>query len=145
MSVSVENVMRYVNNFFDRACYHGAFSVSGGGINLPVHLPDNAWIAISGSMCHDGVHEMYSEYALPTPDEEFTGTVYVLCPPASFLELCKQIAEYDEKTPVGALQSESFGNYSYTRANGQNGVKTWQEAFAMQLRPYRRMFTEVEV
>ena len=143
MAVCVENVMRYVNNFFERAGYSGEFVISGGMITLPVALPDHVWIAISGSLYHDGVHEMQSQYDLPAPDETFTGNVFILNPPAAFLELCKSIAEYDAKTPVGAYQSESFGNYSYTRASGQNGVKTWQEAYAMQLRPYRRMFTEV--
>lgn len=145
MAVQVENVMRHVNNFFDRARYTGHFFISGGKITLPMELPEKTWIAISGSMWHDGVHELQSPYDLPAPDEEFDGTVYILHPPASFLDLCKSIAEYDEKTPVGAFMSESFGSYSYTRTGGQNGVKTWQEAYALQLRPYRRMFTEVEV
>lgn len=145
MAVCVEQVMRSVNHFFDRACYQGTFTITGGRIALPLDLPDNAWIAISGSMFHDGVHEMHSDHALPAPDEAFTGKVYILHPPQAFLELCRQIDAYDEKTPAGALQSESFGNYSYTRASGANGVKTWQEAFAAQLRPYRRMFTEVDV
>lgn len=145
MAVTVGSVMRTVNNFFERVRYEGQFTIEGGRISLPVDLPDHAFIAIIGSAFHDGVHDMHTDYALPAPDETFNGIVYVLQPPVGFLMLCEEIAKYDEKTPVGALQSESFGNYSYTRASGQNGVKTWQEAFAAQLRPYRRMFTEVGV
>jgi hypothetical protein len=42
------------------------------------------------------------------------------------------------------LQSESFGEYSMTRASGKNGgLLTWDEQFQDALTPYRRMFSEV--
>ena len=77
------------------------------------------------------------------PNETFDGCIWLLYPPRDFLALCEQIAEFETKTPVGALQSESLEGYSYSRASGKNGLLTWQEAFASRLRPYRRMFSEV--
>jgi hypothetical protein len=41
---------------------------------------------------------------------------------------------------VGALQSEAFGAYSYTRANGKGD---WLEAYIAYLTHYRRMFVGV--
>lgn len=144
--VTVEAVMRQVNNFFERARYEGAFSISGGVLNAAESLPVGSWVAIEGSLLHDGVHQLTEGYKLEGADEEFCGRVWVLAPPAHFLEICRQIAEYDSKNPVGAMQSESFGTYSYTRQSGQNGgPKGWQEAFASMLTPYRRMYTEVRI
>ena len=63
-----------------------------------------------------------------------------------FQQLCEEIAQFIEKTPKGAYQSETFDDYSYTRAGGKSGgVLTWQEHFSAQLSEYRRMFTEVSV
>ena len=61
----------------------------------------------------------------------------------AFVELANRIAEYATKTPITAVVSETFGAYSRTLAQGKNGVLTWQEAFANEINPYRRMFTEV--
>lgn len=144
--VTMEAVMRQVNNFFERAYYDGAFFVAAGKLTLPEALPDGSWVAITGSLYHDGVHQLTADYQLEGPDEEFTGRVWLLFPPPSFVALAKEIAEFATKTPAGAFQSESLGEYSYTRATGKNGgLMTWQEAFAGRLMPYRRMFTEVKV
>ena len=143
MAVTVEDVMRECRNFFVKAHYEGEFEISGGTLKLPETLPESAFIAVTGSAYHDGVHQMAD--AFDTPDEVFTGRVYILHPPKDFLEICKEIAVYDEKNPVGAFQSESFGEYSYQRAGVQTGLKTWQSAMQQKLNAYRRMFTEVEL
>lgn len=143
---TVEAVMRQINNFFERAYYDGAFLIADGVITLPESLPAGSWIAIQGSLYHNGVHQLTDDYKLDGPDEEFNGRVWLLFPPAHFLNLCEQIAEFDEKTPAGAFQSEALGEYSYSRATGKNGgLLTWKEAFKDELMPYRRMFTEVSV
>ena len=42
------------------------------------------------------------------------------------------------------MQSESFGDYSYTRATAQGGAQGWQTAFRQRLDVYRRMYAEVD-
>lgn len=144
--VTVEDVMQKVNNFFERAWYEGTFSISGGVLDVAETLPAGSWVAIEGSLLHDGVHQLTEGYKLEGADEEFSGRVWVLAPPAHFLELCKQIAEYDSKNPVGAMQSESFGTYTYTRQSGRNGgAAAWQDVYASLLTPYRRMYTGVRI
>lgn len=140
MKVSIAAVMRHVRNYFERGFIDGEFTVSGGVLTP---MPRAPYVAISGSVWHDGVFRV--DQLRETPEETFTGRVWALHPPDDFVQLCEEIAAYDEKNPAGALQSESFGEYSYTRASGQSGVIGWQGVFAQRLTPYRRMFTEVGV
>lgn len=140
MAVSIAAVMRHVRNFFERSFIEGEFTVSGGVLNP---MPQAPYVAIEGSAYHDGV---YRADELPKDtDETFTGRVWALHPPKDFVALCEEIAAYDEKNPASAMQSESFGEYSYTRMGGQSGVIGWQGVFAQRLIPFRRMFTEVGV
>lgn len=149
MNVSVGQVMRNVNNYFESGYRATSYTITGGSISPDDLLAPGMWIAITGSIFHDGVWQLDEWLGLKdlphsVPDETFYGRVYFLHPPADFLALCERIAEFDRKTPVGGLQSESFGEYSMTRASGKNGgVLAWQEAFADALRPYRNMFSEV--
>lgn len=142
MTDTIAAVMRHTRNYFERARIEGSISVSGGMVS-PV--PAAPYVYISGSLYHDGAHKVEAGAIAEsdTQDETFTGTVWLLHPPADFLLLCDEIATYCEKNPAGSMQSESLGEYSYTRASGSNGVLTWQQAFADQLRPYMHMFTEV--
>lgn len=149
MIVSVGQVMRNINNYFESGYRATSYTIAGGSLSPGDLLAPGMWIAITGSVFHDGAWRMDERLGLKdmpnsTPDETFYGRVWFLHPPAEFLETCKKIAEFAKKTPAGGLQSESFGEYSMTRASGKNGgVLTWQEAFADDLRPYRKMYTEV--
>lgn len=147
MSVTVADVMRHLNNFFETGYRKTEFSITGGVLSPGECLHPGSYIAIEGSLFHNGVWKMGKNLTLSeneSPDETFCGKVWFLCPPRDFLNLCTEIAEFAEKTPVGAFESESFGEYSYTRSKGKNGgVLSWQEAFEKRLVPYRKMFTEV--
>lgn len=140
MAVSIAAVMRHVRNYFERGCVEGEFTVSGGVLSP---APAARYFAIEGSMYHDGV---YREGELKeSPAETFSGKVWTLCPPDDFIALCAEISAFDDNNPAGAMQSESFGEYSYTRMGGADGAPGWMRVFANQLHPYRRMFTEVGV
>lgn len=145
MAVSIAAVMRHVRNFFTRGYIDGEFTVSGGVLTP---APLSPYAAITGSAFYDGVYSMTDPLPEGKP-ETFTGRVWLLHPPDDFVRLCEQISQYDDKNPVGAMQSESFGEYTYRRPvvgmNGSGGLASWQTAFAIHLMPYRRMFTEVDV
>lgn len=149
MNSSVGQIMRSINNFFESGYRATSYTVKGGKLLPDDLLAPGMYIAITGSIFHDGAWKLGEGLTLldlpeGNPDETFYGRVWFLHPPREFLETCKAIAEFAQKTPVGGLQSESFGEYSMTRANGKNGgILTWQEAFADALTPYRRMYTEV--
>lgn len=143
MTNTIAAVMRHIRNYFERECYEGEITITGGVVSPRINAP---FAFIQGSAYHDGVKRMISGVIENNnaPDETFTGRVWYLHPPDDFLALCGKIAEYEAKTPVGALVSESLEGYSYSRATGRNGgVQEWQDAFAARLAPFRRMFTEV--
>lgn len=156
MTVSIAAVMRLVRNYFERECIEGSFAISGGVLEP---MPDAPYIAISGSARHDGVFPasalsgeltgdelcgLIKHDIVPGKDETFDGKVWGLHPPDDFLALCEEISAYEDKNPIGAPQSESFGAYSYTRPSvGGTAGNGWEAAFSGRLLPYRRMFTEV--
>lgn len=142
MAVSVAAVMRHVNNYFSQTRIDSTFSISGGTLTP---APTCRYVYIEGSALHDGVYQITGGKlvgAEETADETFNGSVFTLNPPRDFLELCDEIAEFDTKCPMGSLQSESFGDYSYTRGNDSGaGSGGWAGVFKARLNQYRtRMF-----
>lgn len=144
MAVSIDDVMRFCCNFFERGYRDGEFVLSDNTLSPTV---DGGYVYISGSKHSDGAYRLGVSGQLLTDatleDETFAGRVWALCPPPAFLALYEEIKAYEEKNPAGSLQSESFGAYSYSRSSGSNGTTTWQEAFSGRLACFRRMFTEV--
>lgn len=135
---SIGSVMRHCRNYFEIGYADDTFEISGGVLShRALH---GGYYAIAGSKFNDGVHA--PDDALT--DETFTGRVWLLNPPSRFVDLCRRIDEYEEKNPVGALQSESFGGYSYSRASDPSGgAATWQTAFKRELGDYQKLFSEV--
>lgn len=138
MAVTIADVMRHCNNYFEREAVDGDFVITGDGVLSPA--VDAPYIAITGSAHHDGVYA--AGETLGAPQEAFTGRVWVLSPPKSFIELCSEIAAFAAAHPAGSPVGETFGGYSYTR---RAGTEVWAGAFSAALRPYMRMFTEVGV
>lgn len=146
MTASVGSVMRYCRNYFEVGYVDGTFRITGNalhGAGDGVH-----WVYISGSIMHDGVWEICNGYLTGRSvdgldDEEFDGRVWLLAPTMEFIDLCKEIQEYEKKNPLGSFASESFGEYRYTRRFAADGRTDWQSTFAAQIAPYVRMYTEV--
>ena len=140
MTVKVSDVMREINHAFPKARWHGSFTLSDGKLAIDELLPGD-WIAVHGSDHMDGVHHLDEAGRIPDArDERFTGAVWLLAPSADFLRLCEEIGAWAE-AQRGAVRSERFGAYSVEYQTGQ--AEDWRSAFAAQLRPYRRMWTEV--
>lgn len=140
MSVTVAAIMRQINNHFVSGYLDASFAVEGGYLTPAPAAP---FVYITGSMLHDGVWECKGGQLVgdDAADESFTGRVWLLKPPREFLALCEEIAQYDAKRPAGAVQSESFGEYSYSL--GAAAAGGWSSVFAARLTPYRKMFAEV--
>lgn len=137
--------MRHINNFFeDPKPLHGEWSIEDGVLSPTDGITDGQYIFISGSTHNDGVHRVADGVLNPVPhDERFVGDVWLLRPDASFLRLCAEIGKFVSNTPVMPKASETFGAYSYTAIQTENGVLTWQKRYEKELAPYRHMFTEV--
>ena len=152
MAVTVSAVMRECNHYFVGSFLDAEFKIQGGAIETTVGLRLDAialagqYVAISDSVLNDGAYLVKENYTLDgLRDETFDGRLHMLHPSRDFLDLCESIAEFDTKTPVSVVASENIGNYGYAKATGQSGaVLGWEEAFAAKLRPYRRMFSDLE-
>lgn len=146
MAVSIAAVMRHCRNYFETGYIDGTFRITG---NVLPDVLGARFVCISGSNMHDGVWEVADGFLTGRSveglkDEEFDGRVWLLAPPVDFLELVKTISEYEEKNPVTALASESFGGYSRSwNGQGKPSEQVSLCVFATSLAPYKRMFTEV--
>lgn len=141
MAVSIGSVMRHCRNYFQRGYIDGEFHIADGAFEFPA-LADANYIAISGSAHNDGVHHL-GDVRDKLIDETFTGRVWMLYPPKSFVDLCAEISEYDDKNPAGAYVSESFGEYSYSRGVKDGKINDWQAAFFSRLAAFQLLRSEV--
>lgn len=127
-------VMRYLRNFFATTTYYsGEFSVVEGVINPP--LNDGQYFLIEGSKYNNGVYKVGEDLT----DESFYGVITLLAPPKSFLETVDAIEKFESENVKSPFTSESFGGYSYTKAQGKNGPITWKEVFADELSVWRKI------
>ena len=148
-------VTKEINNFFEDGYIDADFSIADDGTITPsAGILPGQYICITGSTFHDGVFRVLDgklqikQSGNTDPAETFTGRVWTLHPPGSFLHICEMIEAYQRASEksVGPYTSESFGGYSYTKATtSTGGIATWQEAFACQLAKWRHMFTEVDL
>lgn len=142
MAVTIGSVMRHCRNYFERGYFDGEITIENGAVTS-LALADGRYIAISGSAYNDGVYRLGAD---AMTDETFTGRVWLLSPPTSFVALAQEISAWDAQNTSGAYTSENFGNYSYTKASdGAGGVATWQSVFAARLRAYQLLTSEVMI
>ncbi len=141
MTIKVSDVMRHVRNHFISHSICAAWNHTGGTLTPSDQLHPGQWIAVTGKDAPAGVYQLDEQGGIPClEDSAWTGTVFLLNPPADFIRLCGDIACWAEANPDPAVTAEKLGEYSVSR----RGL-TWQEAFAPALAPYQRMFTEVQV
>lgn len=150
--VTVGDLMRECRNYFEYAGEAGTFTIANGVLSPMRELFKDRYVAVRGSACSDGVYYCEANGALSdgTDDDPqdctFTGEVWALNPPKRFIDLAAEATAIEEKNPAGGMQSESFGEYSYTKAGGKNGgAVTWQQAMADSLRPYKRLLPKLGV
>lgn len=139
-----------LRNWFDRnqPKYYGEFTIENGVLILSgdMSLKDGQYFRVIGSALNDGVHK-YGVYGDSLTDEEFTGTVWAMAIPPSVVDLAKEIGDWIDKygdVMTSPFSSESFGGYSYTKAQGYANsgggmLSTWQSVFADRLNRYRKI------
>lgn len=139
----LEEVLRYVNNRFERSCVSGRFAIDGGALDVPGAL-EGQYVWLEGSALNDGLHLCPLE---DLADEEFDGRAWLLAIPRPLVDLAEEIEAWcddNAKAIGGPYQSESFGGYSYTKATGgaqgnETPAAAWQLQFGARLRPYRKL------
>lgn len=116
----------------------GRFTVTGGTIDLP-WLVDGQYFRITGSVFNDGVHQ-YPVAGLT--DESFVGAVWAMAVPPDVVALADEISAWEAKyreAVESPYQSESFGGYTYTKADASEGGLTWEKVFRGRLNRWRKL------
>lgn len=139
----IEQICAFIHNFFYGDRYSGTFTISGGTMTVP-GLLTGQYFRICGSRMNDGVYQ-YPPSGLT--DETFTGVVWDMRPPKSFLDLVSEITTWQTRygaVTSGPYQSESFNGYSYSKgtatdASGKSVPVTWQTTFGSRLNEWRKL------
>lgn len=86
--------------------------------------------------------------SLALTDEEFEGDIWLMAIPKTFLDLAKEIEEWEAvngkagSEAMSPFTSESFGGYSYSKGtssgNGGNS-SSWQGVFGSRLNIWRKI------
>lgn len=129
----------------DKYIHSGVYVIADGQIQSLPFLKPGQYYRIVGSTFNDGVWK-YGDTETALVDEEFTGTIWEMFVPPDFLDLVKDIEDWNANNAQALdspYQSESFGGYSYTLKSGASGGETdgafgWQSQFAGRLQKYRR-------
>lgn len=135
----LEAMLTHLHNWFPvrNGKHAGAFVIASGVLSTDIGLVSGQYYRIMGSVFNDGLHCAGDGEALT--DEEFTGEVWALAIPKAVQELAEEIAAWLENNPETDKTSESFGGYSYSRAqNASGGAGGWQAAFSGRLNAWRR-------
>lgn len=135
--MNIESVMAECNNYFAASTPHSSeWKIEDGAIELPF-LANGQYFRIEGSVFNDGVYC----YPSQLEDEIFYGRITPLAVPKAFIDLCEEITAFEAASVgIGPYTSESFGGYSYQKAAGAGGGGiTWQEAFRVKLRRWRKI------
>ena len=146
METLMDEVLDSIHNYFVDTIHEGKFVIENGTLEADF-LKENQYFRIIGSTFNDCV------YKYPTTDlidEEFSGAVWAMRVPPSFIALLSEIEAWidkydgDDSTLNSPFTSESFNNYSYSKASGTNSDGSyapisWQNIFAKRLDRWRKL------
>lgn len=150
----ITEVCLYLKNWFDwnQPKYYGKFKIENGVLisasNKDMSIATGQYFRVIGSVFNDGVYKYGTEEFVE--DEEFTGAIWLMAVPKTFLDLVKEISDWQSEygsvssSNMSPFQSESFGGYSYSKASGSgNGsdsiVPTWKSVFRDRLWRYKKI------
>lgn len=140
----ISEVCQNLKNWFIRDesdIKFGVFTVDGCTVSPSIEILPGQYFRIVGSVLNDGVYRF--DHALNLRRETFNGSIWLMCVPPDFEKLISEIEAWESKNGASALspyQNESFGGYSYSKANGSDGnPMTWNRAFAGRLAKWRKI------
>lgn len=140
--MALEDYCAELKNYFidgDKDIHAGKYTISNSAITLDF-LDTNQYFRICGSKFNDGVYQYKN--GLQLTDEVFKGAIWSMSVPPSFLEIVEEADGYILAHPnAKAIQSESFGGYSYTISNNNN-ISTFSylpNSIATKLNRYRKL------
>ena len=144
MEKELTDICAYLNNYFWRTKRDVKINIVGGTFSVDF-LKEGQYFRIVNSDFNDGV---WKYPATGMKDEQFTGSIWSMAVPSAVIDLAVNIKAWRDKYEapgsemLSPFNSESFGNYSYSKGSASAGTtnpNSWQTVFAAQLAPYRRL------
>lgn len=140
----LEQILRLIKDYFIREVWSGNFVISEGMVSDIDFLKEGQYFKIYGSDLNDGV---YQYPAKNLHDEEFKGEIWALSIPKEVLDIAKDVDDWVAKysdVMYSPYSSESFGGYSYSKAQGYTStgggmLSTWESVFASRLNQWRKV------
>ncbi len=147
-------IFQYLRNWFVREKIFSSFTIVSGVLSrsdgTPLPLLDGQYFRIIGSALNDGVHRFGDDSDTLYDEPQFSGAVWAMAVPPALDKLADEIAAWMEKyggvdsENMSPFSAESFGGYSYTKAQGYASagggmLNSWQSVFAMRLAPWRKI------
>lgn len=147
----------YCNNFFLKDyigltdIYKGEFEINGGSFVSPdFTLKNSQYFRITGSDLNNGVWCNTAESLEQLQDETFSGQVWLMSVPRSFIKLCENVDAWRNKyeaagsanmSPYQAESVQGVYNYSKGSTGGTSGgaAVTWQAQYSKFFSAYRRI------
>ena len=141
----LSELCKELNNWFCAKKYFDTFTIENGVLIVP-ELQNDQYFRIVGSIFNDGVYQYPAE---GLKDETFDGAVWAMAIPAEVIALSEEIDEWKTKyagvdsVAMSPFQSESFGGYSYSKADGAGGdgntAGDWRSVFGSRMNNWRRV------
>ena len=127
-------------NWFDVSRHIGEFTITDGTLvtSGSQFSPYTDYIRIVGSHKNDGVVAVNDILQ----NEEFNGAIWELAIPKAVLELVDKINGWEQKNQSvidSPYQSESFGEYSYSKSSGTDGALSWKSQFKNELLRWKKI------
>ena len=148
MEKTLTEMCDYLNNYWWRKKIAGKFVITNGSISID-GIQNNQYFRVIGSVFNDGVHKYPTSTMV---DEEFDGYVWLMAVPPTAVSLASDIDSWKElygsadSAAMSPFDSESFGNYSYSKssggsdsASGSANPNSWQSAFSDRLDHFRKL------
>ena len=145
MEKELTDICEYLNNYFWRVKRDVKITISNHTFEVDFLQPGQ-YFRIVNSTFNDGVHKYPATDLI---DEEFEGSIWSMVVPQTIIDLSAKIKEWRDKYEsaesemLSPFNSESFGNYSFSKgssaAGGTTNPNSWQSVFSTQLAPYRRL------
>ena len=139
----LEQILDFIHNYFVTEEHKGTFVIENGYVRDIDFLISGQYFKICGSALNDGVYKYPASNLL---DEEFSGEIWAMAVPTAVIKISKEISDWMDKygdVTNSPYSSESFGGYSYTKAqggrSGGNSVMSWQSMFASRLNAWRKI------
>ena len=142
----LEAMLTHLHNWFParNGKHAGAFVIASGVLSPDIGLVSGQYYRIKGSVFNDGLHRAGDGEALT--DETFTGEVWALAIPPAVIKIAEEITAWEAANAAALAspyQSESFGGYSYTKAetggSGAQKTLTWRNVYAAKLARWRKL------